>query len=61
MSGAELCLCVCWVLRPCTSNTGLWARAKGLAEDVPMTSRLWENVDTSWQVANKIGTVQKHA
>lgn len=39
----------------------VWAIAKGFARDVPMTSRLWENVDTSWQVANKIDMVQKHA
>lgn len=31
-----------------------WATANGFAQDSSVTSRLWEDVSTSWQVANKI-------
>lgn len=36
----------------------VWAIANGFVQDLPVTSRLWERVDTSWQVANKIYMVQ---
>lgn len=36
----------------------VWAVANGFAQDLSVTSRLWENVNTSWQVANKIYMVQ---
>ena len=36
----------------------VWAIANGFAWDLSVTSRLWEHVDTSWQVANKIYMVQ---
>lgn len=37
---------------------GVWAIANGFVQDLPVTSRLWERVDTSWQVADKIYLVQ---
>lgn len=36
----------------------VWAVANGFAQDLSVTSRLWEHVDTSWQVANKIYMLQ---
>jgi len=36
----------------------VWAITNGFAQDLSMTSRLWQHVDTSWQVANKIYIVQ---
>lgn len=37
---------------------GVWAVANGFARGSSVTSKLWENVDASWQVANKIYMVQ---
>lgn len=58
-SGAELCLRACVPgAQAVHIQCRVWAIANGFAQDLSMTPRLWENVDATWQVANKIYMVQ---